>query len=109
MAAAASNIQSILNQPTHQPDNLNSIEMASKTLASIDLEKLTDSLKLVQNLDLHLQHLLVSDDGLQKFQSLPHQIATAIEDKLSKFTSMPASASPSHDESLHTLITVIQT
>ena len=103
VAAAASNLQSIMNQRTHEPENLKAIETVSKTLASIDLEKLTDSLKLVQNLDLHLQHLLVSDSGLQKFQSLPNQIAMAIDEKLSQSTSTLASAVSSHDKSLNTL------
>ena len=63
--------------------NLHSVETLCKSLASIDTDKLCDSLKLVQNLDLHLQHLLVSDQGLEKFQSIPAQIALAVESKLS--------------------------
>jgi hypothetical protein len=62
--------------------NLHSIQTLSKTLASIDTDKLSSSIKLVQNLDLHLQHLLVSDEGLEKFQTLPSQIASAVESKL---------------------------
>ena len=79
------------------------LEKLGKPLSSIDTEKLSKSLELVQNMDLHLQHLLVSDDGLEKFQTLPNQISTAIASKLDLAcqTAPPASAITEQFTKLH--------
>ena len=72
-------------------ENLRSLQTLVKSLASIDTDKLSNSLQLVQNLDLHLQHLLVNDQGLEKFKTLPDQIASAVSTKIKDNTSIPDS------------------
>ena len=67
--------------------NLRNTQTLVKSLAAIDVEKLTTSLELVRDMDSHLQHLLINDQGLEKFKSLPDKIASAIEPKLQQSVS----------------------
>ena len=89
-------------------ENLCSLQTLAKSLASINIDKLTSSIQLVQNMDLHLQHLLVKDQGLEKFQTLPDQIASAIETKLNDKPSVSSSSDPALTEQIIKLNTHIQ-
>ena len=49
-------------------EKLKDIQMLTKSLSTIDVSKMKDSIQTIQNLDLHLQHLLTSEDGLKDHQ-----------------------------------------
>lgn len=66
-------------------EKLQDLQNLGKSLSTIDVKKMKDSIETIQNLDLHLQHLLTSEEGLKDHQHRVKSIEKHLEVMSNKY------------------------